>query len=193
MPKQIWTISLVQNRFQLVECKTQSFQVGWQQRNPTGTKSYNGRGRLQPVFAVEESLVIAEENFAREENLSPVLIPTLSKDMGEQLWLVNRIVDGNERTIRKISVILLRDSVDKPESSYAQVQLLARKTEDEKIQQSVQLIFTLEEVIHLLDEINSVIDNVIAKKPFCNFLWKVNALIYSLSFSFYSCQDELEH
>ena len=53
--RQIWTIFLVQKRFQLLGCKFQSIQERWQERVPTGPKSYNGRGKLQPVYAIEES------------------------------------------------------------------------------------------------------------------------------------------
>ena len=35
-------------------------------------------------------LVVAAENVAREENLFPVLTPTLSKDIDEQLKLAQR-------------------------------------------------------------------------------------------------------
>ena len=38
-------------------------------------------------------LVNAAENFAREENLTPVLIPIMSKDMDEQLKLAHKFVD----------------------------------------------------------------------------------------------------
>ena len=36
---------------------------------------------------LRNQLVIAAENFARDESLSPVLIPTMAKDMDEQLKL----------------------------------------------------------------------------------------------------------
>ena len=42
---------------------------------------------------LRNKLVIAAENFAREENLSPLLIPTLSRDMYEQLKLAHKVVD----------------------------------------------------------------------------------------------------
>ena len=38
-------------------------------------------------------LVVAADNFLREQNLSPVLQSTLSKDMEEQLKLVHRVID----------------------------------------------------------------------------------------------------
>ena len=54
MSRQIWTIFMVQKRFQLLGYKTQNLQERWQQRVPTGPKSYFGRGRFQPVFEIEE-------------------------------------------------------------------------------------------------------------------------------------------
>ena len=68
-----------------------------------------------------------------------LLIPTMSKDMDEQLKLAHKVVDVVNRANRKICVTLLRYNVDKPESSYAQVQLFARK-KDEKFQQVVYVI-----------------------------------------------------
>ena len=38
-------------------------------------------------------LVVAADNFLREENLSPVLQSTLCKDMEEQLKLVHKVID----------------------------------------------------------------------------------------------------
>ena len=82
-------------------------------------------------------LVNAAENFAGEETLTPVLIPTMSRDMDEQLKLAHKVVDVVDRSNRKICVTLLRYNVDKPENSFAQVWLFAKKKEDEKFQQVV--------------------------------------------------------
>ena len=38
-------------------------------------------------------LVVAADNFLREQNLSPVLHSTLSRDMEEQLKLVHKVID----------------------------------------------------------------------------------------------------
>ena len=73
----------------------------------------------------------------QQETLTPVLIPTISNDMVEQLKLAHKVVDLVDRANRKICVTLLRYNVDNPESSYAQVQVFARKKEDEKFQQVV--------------------------------------------------------
>ena len=60
---------------------------------------------------------------------------------------------------------LLRYKVEKPESSYAQVRLLAMKREDENFQQVVFVNYKLEEFIRLLDVMNSVCDKVIINQP----------------------------
>ena len=111
-------------------------------------------------------LVNAAENFARDENLMPVLIPTRSKDMDEQLKVADLVVDVVDRANRKVCVTLLRYNVDKPESAYAQVRLFARKKEDEKFHQVFYVNFKLEEIIYLLDVMNSVYDKVITSQPF---------------------------
>ena len=129
-----------------------------------------GEADFNKFMRLRNQLVNAAENIAREKNLNPVLIPTMSRDMDEQLKLAHKVVDVVDRTNRKICVIRLRYNVDKPESSYAQVQLFARKKEDEKFQQVVYVKYKLEEFIYLLDEMNSVYDKVITNQLICNVL-----------------------
>ena len=154
-----------------------------------------GEADFNQFMRLRSQLVNAAENFAREENLTPVLIATMSKDMDEQVKLAHKVVDVMDRTNRKICVSLLRYNVDKPESSYAQVRLFARKKkkEDENFQQVFYVNYKLEEFIYLLDVMNSVCDKVITIQPICNVLKKVFSSVYSLSFFFCSSQDELEH
>ena len=83
--------------------------------------------------------------------------------------------------------------MDKPESSYAQVRLFARKKEDEKFQQVFYVNYKLEEFIYLLDVMNSVFDKIITNQPICNVLSKIISSVYSLSLFFFSSQDQLEH
>ena len=117
-----------------------------------------GEANFNQFMRLRNQLVNAVENFAREENLTPVLIPPLSKDMDEHLKLAHKVVDVVDRANRKICVTLLGYSVDKLESSYAQIRLFARKMED------------LEEFIYLLDVKNSVYDKLIINQPICNVL-----------------------
>ena len=115
-------------------------------------------------------LVVAADNFVREQSLSPVLQSTLSKDIDEQLKLVHKVIDVVDRPMRRICVTLLRYRVDNPDSSYAQVRLFGRKKEEEKFQQIVYVNYRLDEFIYLLDAMNSVYDKVIANQPICNIL-----------------------
>ena len=129
-----------------------------------------GEADFNQFLRLRNHLVNAAKIFAREENLTPVLIPTMSRDMDEQLKLAHKLVDVVDRTNRKICVTLLRYNVDKPDSSYAQVRLFARKKEDEKFQQVVYVKFKLEDLIYLLDVLNSIYDKVITIQHICNVL-----------------------
>ena len=115
-----------------------------------------GVADFNQFMRMRNQLVNAAENFTKEENLSPLLIPTMSKDMDEQLKLAHKVVDLVDRANRKNCVTLLRNNVVKPDYSYAQVQLFARQKEDEKFQQIVYVNYKLEEFIYLLDVMNSV-------------------------------------
>ena len=84
---------------------------------------------------LRNQLVITAENLGTEDNLSPVVILTISKYMDEQLKPSHKVVDVVDRANRKKCVTLLRYSVAQPESSYAQVRSIARKREDERFQQ----------------------------------------------------------
>ena len=103
-----------------------------------------GEADFNKFLRLRSQLVAAAENVAREENLTPVLIPRMSKDMDEQLKLAHKVVDVIYRANRKIFVTPLRYKVDKTKSSYARVQLFARKKEDERFQQVVYVNYKLE-------------------------------------------------
>ena len=94
----------------------------------------------------------------------------MSKDMHEQLKQSHMVVFSVDQPNRKIYVTLLRYNVDKPESPLAQVGLFARKKEDEKFQQVVNVNNKLEELIYLLDVMNFVFDKVITNESFCNVI-----------------------
>ena len=122
------------------------------------------------LLRLRNQLVNAAEYFAKEEILIPVMIPTMSKDMDEQLKLTHKVVDVVDRANRKICVTMLRYNGGKPESSYAQVQLFARKKEDDKFQQVVYAKNKLEDFINLLDVMTSVYDEVFTNQRICNVL-----------------------
>ena len=95
-----------------------------------------------------------------------MLIPTMSRDMDEQLKLAHKVVDVVDRANRKICVTMLRYNVEKPETSYVQVRLFGRRKDEEKIDQSVSVKYKLKECFYLLD----VYDKVLTNQPTCNVL-----------------------
>ena len=129
-----------------------------------------GEADFTQFIRQRKQLVVAADIFLREQNLSPVLQSTLSKDMEEQLKLVHKVIDVVDRPNRRFCVTLLRYKVDNPKTSYAQVRPFGRKKEEEKIQQIVYVNFRLQEEIYLLDVMNSVHDKVIASQPICDIL-----------------------
>ena len=129
-----------------------------------------GEVGFNQFMRLKNQLVYAAEKIAREEKLKTVLIPTMSKNIDEQLKLAPEVVDVVDRANRKICVTLLRYNVDKPESSYARVRLFARKKEEDKFRQVVYVKQKLEKFIYLLDVMNSVYDKVFTNRPVCNVL-----------------------
>ena len=144
--------------------KVDNKKFGLVQNLTMGEPSFNQFMRLR------NQLVNAAENFAGEEKLTPVLIPTMSKDTDEQLRLAHKLVNVVDRANKEIFVTLLRYNVDKPETSYAQVQLFPRKKEGKKFQQVVYVNYKREKIIYLLDDVNSANDKAITNQPICNVL-----------------------
>ena len=126
-----------------------------------------GEADFNQFIRQRNQLVVAADNFLREQNLSPVLQSTLSKDMEEQLNLVHKVIDVVDFPNRRICVTLQRYKVDNPEISYVQVCLLGRKKEEEKFQQIVYVNHKLDEFVYLLDVMNSVYGKINANQPIC--------------------------
>ena len=106
-----------------------------------------GEADFNQFIRQRNQLFVAADNFLRQQNLSPVLQSTLSKNMEEQMKLVHKVIDVVDRPQRGICVALLRYKVDNPETSYAQVRLFERKMEDEKFQQIVYVNYKLDEIV----------------------------------------------
>ena len=111
----------------------------------------NAEADFNLFWQLRNKLVSAAENISREENLSPVLLTTMSKDMVEHLKLSYKLVDVVDGANRKICVTLLRQIVDEQESRYAPVRFFAKTTQEEKFQQIVYVKNKLKDFIYLLD------------------------------------------
>ena len=110
-----------------------------------------GEAGFNQFFRQRNQLVVAADNFLREQNLLQVLQSTLSKDMEEHLKLVHKVIDVVDRPNRRICVTLLRYKLDNAETFYAQVHLFGRKKEEENFQQILYVNYKLDEFVYLLD------------------------------------------
>ena len=97
----------------------------------------------------------------KEENLPYINVVGLSRDIDEQLKHVHKVIEIAEGTKRKVCVTLLRYKEDNPETSYAQIRLFTRRTEEENFQQFVYVNYKIDEFINLLVVMNSVCDQVL--------------------------------
>ena len=84
----------------------------------------------------------------------------LAKDMEEQLNLTHKVLGIVDWPHRKICVIMLRYNVEKPEISYVQVRLFGRRMGEEEFNQIVYVSYKLDEVVFLLDVMNSLYDKI---------------------------------
>ena len=105
-----------------------------------------GEVDFNQFIRLRSQLVVAVRDFSKEENLPPVQVKLLAKDMEEQLKLTHKVVEVVDRSHRKISVTMLRYSVEKPETSYVQVRLFWRKDE-EKFNQIVYVNYKVDEFV----------------------------------------------
>ena len=78
-----------------------------------GVADFNQFNRLR------NQLVVAVRDFSKKENLTPVQVKLLAKDMDEQLEFAHKVVEVVDRPHRKTCVTLLRYHVEKPQTSYA--------------------------------------------------------------------------
>ena len=86
-PRQNWTFFLCK-KFQLLGCKTKSFQEKWQRRLPTGKKSKNGEADFNQFMRLRNQLVIQAEIVGTKEKLPPVQLPNCPKKwMNKPIWL----------------------------------------------------------------------------------------------------------
>ena len=114
-----------------------------------------GQAEFNQFIRQRNQVVVAADNFRREQSLSPVSQCTVSKDMEEQLNFVLKVINVVDRPNRRICVTLLRYLVDNPETSYAKIRFFGRKKEEENIQQTVYVNCKLVELLSFLDIMNS--------------------------------------
>ena len=96
-----------------------------------------GQYDFKQFLRLRNQLIVAADNFTKEENLPYINVVGLSRDIGEQLKHVHKVTEIAEGAKRKVCVTLLRYKEDSPETSYAQIRLFTRRAEEENFQQLV--------------------------------------------------------
>ena len=129
-----------------------------------------GEADFNQFFRLRYQLVVAVRDFIKREDLRPVQLNLLAKDMEEQLKLTHKVVEVVDRPHRRICMTMLRYIVEKPETSYVQVRLLGRRKDEENFNQIVYVNYNLDIFYYLLDVMSSVYYKVIANEPLCNVL-----------------------
>ena len=94
---------------------------------------------LKQFLRLQNQLILAADNFIKEENLPYINVVGLSRDIDNQLKHVHRVIEIAEGAKRKVCVTMQRYKEDNPETSYAQIRLFTRRTEEENFQQLVIL------------------------------------------------------
>ena len=114
-------------------------------------------------FRQRNQLVVAADNFLREQNLSPVLQSTMSKDCSQGDWHCGL---PKQKVLRDTAAI----QGGKPRDLLCSGLSIRRGKEEENPQQILDKNYKLDEFVYLLDVMNSVCDKVIANQPICNVL-----------------------
>ena len=76
-----------------------------------------GKADFNQLFRLRNQLVVAVRDFSKEENLPPVQVKLLAKEMEEQIKLTHNVVEVVDRPHRKIFMAMLQYNVEKPETS----------------------------------------------------------------------------
>ena len=163
-------ISWSKNSFDYVDVKLNVFN---RDKNKQFRRAQNltmGEADFIQFTGERNQLLVAIRDLSKEENLPPVQVKLLAKNLEEQLKFTHKIEEVVGQPHRNIYVTMLRYNVEKPQTSYVQVRLLGRRKNEEKFNQIVYVNYKLDEFIYLLDVMNSVYDNVFANELLCNVL-----------------------
>ena len=144
------------NSFDYLDVKLKKFKKDENKQFRLAQNLTLGEADFIQFIRLRNQLVVAVRHFSKEENLPHVQVKLLAKDMEEQLKLSPKVVGVVDRPHRMISVIMLRYNVEKPETSYIQVRLFGRRTDEKKFNQIVYVSYKLDEFNLSLDVMNSV-------------------------------------
>ena len=104
-----------------------------------------GKTAFNQFIRLTNPLVVAVRDCSEGENLPPVQVKLLGKDMEEQLKVTHKVVGVADRKHRMICVTMLRYNLEKPKTSYVHVRLFGRRKDEQKFNQIVYVNCKLNE------------------------------------------------
>ena len=137
MSRQFWTIFLVQISIDYLDLKLKLFKKDESKQFRLAQNLTMWEAGFNQFVRLRSMLVVAFRDFSKEENLPPLQVKLIAKDMEEQPKLTHKIVEVFKRPHTKICVTMLRYNVEKPETSYVEVRLFGRRKEEEKFNRMV--------------------------------------------------------
>ena len=136
-PNSFGRISWSKNSFDYLDVKLKVFKRDENKQFRVAQNSTMGDADFIQFIRLRNQLVVAVKDFSEEENLPPLHLRLLAKDMEEQLKLTHKVVEFVDRAHRKICVTMPRYNVEKPETSYVQMRLFGRRKDEENFNEIV--------------------------------------------------------
>ena len=138
-------ISRSKNSFDYLDVKIKVFKRDENKQFWLAQNLTKGDAEINQFIRLRNELVVAVIDFSKEENLAPVQVKLLAKDMEEQLKRTHRFVEVIDRPPRKICMNMLRYNVENPKTLYVQVRLFGRRNDEKNFNQNVYVNYKLEE------------------------------------------------
>ena len=140
---------------------------------------------LKHTIGLRSELSVAAENFSWEEKLFLVQMPSIPKDMDEQITVTQKGVDVVQFANKQSCLTLLHYKNDRLENSHDSVPVFARKKEGDKFQQNVHVNFKLDEfqssIVILISVYNKIIANqLILKSRKSNCKYRLLIILFSI-------------
>ena len=100
-------ISWSKNTFDYLDVKLRGFKNNENKHFPLAQNLTMGEADFIQFVRLRNQLVVAVRDFSKEENLPPVQLKLLAKDMEEQLKLAHKVVEVVDQPHKKLCVTIL--------------------------------------------------------------------------------------
>ena len=127
-------ISGSKNSFDYLDVKLKMFKKDESKQIRLARNLTMGEADFNQFIRLRNQLVVAVRDFSKEENLPPVQVKLLAKDMEEQLKLTHKIVEVVDQSHRKICVTMLRNNEEKTRDFICSSRIVWKKKARRKIQ-----------------------------------------------------------